>query len=301
MNNVLNKDGTDNTLAYKGLRDIAILRLFIFPTIILLVVINIFPLFWSLYLSFTKYSVYTKQSPVWIGAQNYANILTNPDFWQQFSTTAYFVLIVVTAELILGFGMAYLLHQKFKARAFYITMLAVPMMMSPALVGISWKYIYNPSWGVINWLFRLGPVDWISNPNINLYSVAIVDIWMWTPFIMLLSIAGLSAIPDYLYEAAEIDRASGWFKFWNITIPISLPLLLIALIFRTMEAFKTFDIPMSITGVGAISPKLLALRLYDLAFYRWDTGVSCAMAYILLFIVIAITNIYVRFLNKMRQ
>lgn len=297
--NVNNSIG--NGLAYRGLRDASILRLFLLPTVILLVAINIFPLFWSLYLSFTKYSVYRGGSPKWIGVGNYIQILSNPDYWQQFTTTAYFVFIVVFTELIIGFLLAYLLHRKFKARALYITALAIPMMMSPALVGISWKYMFNPSWGIINWVFRLGVLDWISDPKINLYSMAIVDIWMWTPFIMLLAVAGLSAIPDYLYEAAEIDRASGWFKFWNITIPISAPLLIIALIFRTMEAFKTFDIPMSITGLGAISPKLLALRLYDMAFYRWDTGISCAMAYILLFIVLAVTNLYIRYLNKLRR
>lgn len=296
-----NNDDPGNGLAYRGLRDVAILRIFVLPTIVLLLVINIFPLFWSLYLSFTRYSVYKAQTPKWIGVENYITILTDKTYWVQFSTTAFYVIMVVSAELVIGFLLAYLLHQKFRARAIYITMLAVPMMMSPALVGITWKYMYNPSWGIINWVFRLGKLDWISNPKVNLFSMVIVDIWMWTPFIMLLSVAGLSAIPDYLYEAAEIDRASGWFKFWHITIPISAPLLLVALIFRTMEAFKTFDIPMTITGVGAISPKLLALRLYDLAFYRWDTGMSCAMAYILLFIVLGVTNIYIRFLNRLRQ
>lgn len=290
-----------NSFEYTGLRDVTILRLFVLPTIALLLVINIFPLFWSLYLSFTRYSVYKKGTPIWIGVGNYVKLLTDSNYWAQFSTTAYYVIIVVAVELILGFLLAYLLHQKFKARSFYITMLAVPMMMSPALVGITWKYIFNPSWGIVNWLFRLGQLDWISNPKINLYSTMIVDIWMWTPFVMLLSVAGLSAVPEYLYEAAEIDRASGWFKFWNITLPISAPLLIIALIFRTMEAFKTFDIPMSLTGVGAISPKLVALRLYDLAFYRWDTGLSCAMAYIILFIVLAVTNLYIRYLNKLRK
>ena len=290
-----------NEIAYRGLRDVAILRLFVLPTIVLLLVINIFPLFWSLYLSLTKYSVYRGGTPIWIGVQNYITILTNKVYWQNFSTTAYYVVIVVVVELIVGFLLAYLLNQKFKARAVYVTMLAIPMMMSPALVGVTWKYFFYAKWGPINWIFHLGNLDWISNPRVNLYAIMITDIWMWTPFIMLLSVAGLSAIPGYLYEAAEIDRASGWFKFWNITIPISAPLLLVALIFRTMEAFKTFDIPMTITGLGATSPNLLALRLYDLAFYRWDTGLSCALAYILLFIVLGVTNIYIRFLNRLRQ
>jgi multiple sugar transport system permease protein len=147
----------------------------------------------------------------------------------------------------------------------------------------------------------LGELDWIGDPKVNIYGVMIVDIWMWTPFMMLLSVAGLSAIPEYLYEAAEIDRASGWFKFMYITLPLCSPLLMIAVLFRAVEAFKTFDIAMGITGVGAISPQLLSLRLYEKAFYRWDTGLSCAIAYVLLFIVIGMSNIFIRYLNKVRQ
>jgi multiple sugar transport system permease protein len=126
-------------------------------------------------------------------------------------------------------------------------------------------------------------------------------VWMWTPFMMLLSVAGLSAIPQYLYEAAEIDRASGWYKFTQITLPLCAPLLLIAVLFRSIEAFKTFDIAMGITGVGATSPQLLSLRLYEKAFYRWDTGLSCAIAYVLLFIVIGVSSIFIRYLTKLRQ
>jgi multiple sugar transport system permease protein len=222
-------------------------------------------------------------------------------YWRQFTTTTLYVIIVVSVELLIGFALAYLLNQKFKAKAVYVTMLAIPMMMSPALVGALWKLIYNPNWGILNWVLGLGELDWIGNPKVNLYGVMIVDVWMWTPFMMLLSVAGLSAIPEYLYEAAEIDRASGWFKFFYITIPLCSPLLMIAVLFRAVEAFKTFDIAMGITGVGAISPQLLSLRLYEKAFYRWDTGLSCAIAYVLLFIVIGMSNIFIRYLNKVRQ
>ncbi len=297
----MNKNKTAPMQSYSSLRDSSVLRMFLLPTIILILVINIFPLFWSLFLSFTDYSAYLQNPIKWIGAANYVKILTSPNFWEQFSTTAYYVVVVVAVEMILGFLFAFIINQKFKAKAIYVTIFAVPMMMSPALVGTIWKLIYNPNWGILNWALNLGNLDWISDVNITLYSVMIVDIWMWTPFVMLLSVAALSAIPSYLYEAAEIDRASAWFKFWNITLPIASPLLIIALIFRTMEAFKTFDIAMSITSIGATSPDLLALRLYDQAFYRWNTGLSCAMAYILLFIVIAVSNLYVRFLNKIKR
>ena len=116
------------------------------------------------------------------------------------------------------------------------------MMMSMAVVGLFWKLIYDPSWGPLNYVLGLGKFAWLSNPNAALFAIAITDIWMWAPFVMLLSLAGLSAVPKHLYEAAAIDRAGCWYTFTRITLPLVAPILLIALIFRTMEAFKTFDL-----------------------------------------------------------
>ena len=132
-----------------------------------------------------------------------------------------------------------------------------------------------------------------------LYAMAITDIWMWSPFVMLLSLAGLSAVPKHLYEAAAVDRASRWYTFTRITLPLVAPLLLIALIFRTMEAFKTFDL----AYVMSVQPstELISIKLYQLAFQQWDTGRSSALAYIVLIMVLAITNIYVKYLNKAKE
>ena len=121
------------------------------------------------------------------------------------------------------------------------------MMMSMAVVGLFWKLLYDPSWGTINYALGLGNFDWLSNPDMALYAVAITDIWMWAPFVMLLSLAGLSAVPKHLYEAAAIDRAGAWYTFSRITLPLVAPILLIAIIFRTMEAFKTFDLAFIMT------------------------------------------------------
>jgi multiple sugar transport system permease protein len=172
------------------------------------------------------------------------------------------------------------------------------MMMSAAVVGLFWQLLYSPSWGPINYIFGLGDFPWLSDPTAALYAVAITDIWMWSPFVMLLSLAGLSAVPQHLYEAAAIDRASGWYTFTRITLPLVAPLLLIAIIFRTMEAFKTFDI----AYVMSVQPttELISIRLYKLAFQEWQTGRSCALAYIVLIMVLAITNIYVKYLNQVR-
>src|SRR5262249_61479327 len=121
------------------------------------------------------------------------------------------------------------------------TLLLLPMMMSMVVVGLFWELLYSPSWGIVDYALGLQGFDWLSNPNVALYAIAITDTWMWSPFVMLLSLAGLSAIPQRLYEAAAIDRAGTWYTFTRITLPLVTPLLLIAIIFRTMKAIKTFD------------------------------------------------------------
>jgi len=172
-------------------------------------------------------------------------------------------------------------------------------MMSMAVVGLFWKLLYDPSWGIINYALGLGTFDWLSNPDMALYAVAITDIWMWAPFVMLLSLAGLSAVPQHLYEAAAIDRAGTWYTFTRITLPLVSPLLLIAIIFRTMEAFKTFDLAFIMSGQP--TTEVIAIRLYKMAFQEWQTGRSCALAYMVLIAVLAITNVYVKYLNKVKE
>jgi len=213
--------------------------------------------------------------------------------------TAHYVLVSVGGQLIVGFGLALLLNRTFPLKGLVTTLLLLPMMMSMAVVGLFWKLLYDPSWGPINYALGLGRFEWLSNPDVALYAVAITDIWMWAPFVMLLSLAGLSAVPQHLYEAAAIDRASSWYTFTRITLPLMAPILLIAIIFRTMEAFKTFDIAFIMSGQP--TTEMISIRLYKMAFQEWQTGRSSALAYIVLIVVIAITNIYVKYLNKAKE
>ncbi len=296
----------ETIIRQRGLTDVAIKRLFILPTIILLLCINIFPLIWSLGLSFADYSAVKPRiegvNPNWIGGNNYRDVLMDKHIWKYFTITARYVIMAVAGEFIIGFGVALLLNRDFKAKGLVTTLILLPMMMSMSIVGMFWKLLYNPGWGIINYILGLGDFAWLANPKTALMAVAITDIWMWSPFTMLLALAGLSAIPQYLYEAAEIDRASWWFKFRRITLPLVSPLLLIALIFRTMEAFKMFDIAFVMTGGGpGTSTELIAINLYRLAFAQWNTGRASAFAYIILIMIIAISNIYIKYLNKAKE
>jgi multiple sugar transport system permease protein len=292
--------------AQHGLSDAALKRLFLWPTLALLIAFNIFPLLYSLYLSFTDYSAIATRPPTWVGLQNYRDILNDTQLWTYFRNTGKYVVLSVALETLVGFGLALLLRRKFWGSGIITTLILIPMMCSPVVVGLFWKMMYNPGYGIFNYLLGFpagrGP-DWLSSPQLALWAVVIVDVWMWAPYVMLLCLAGLSAIPDYLYEAAEIDRASGLYTFWRITLPQVAPLLLIAVLFRTIEAFKTFDLVMGLTGGGpGDSTELVAVDLYRLAFLgQFNTGKSSALAYIVLVIITGVSNIYVRYLNKLKE
>jgi len=296
---VLTRLDSGSTAARRGLSDLSIRNLFIIPTIIFLIVFNIFPLLYSLGYSFTDFRASVSQPATFVGLENYRDLLGDPYVWSNFTITAKYVLVSVGGQVLVGFGVALLLNRDVPGKGLVTTLLLLPMMMSMAVVGLFWQLLYSPTWGIINYALHLGDFAWLSNPDVALYAVALTDIWMWSPFVMLLSLAGLSAIPKHLNEAAAIDRASRWYTFTRITLPLVSPLLLIAIIFRTMEAFKTFDLAFIMTSME--STELIAIRLYKMAFQEWQTGRSCALAYIVLIMVLAITNIYVKYLNKAKE
>jgi len=279
--------------------DLGIRNLFIIPTLIFLIVFNIFPLLYSLGYSFTDYRASMNDPVSFVGLQNYRELLADAAIWNNFTITAKYVLISVTGQVVVGFGTALLLNRAIPAKGLLTTLMLLPMMMCMAVVGLFWQLLYNPSWGIVNYLIGTDGMVWLSDPDVALLAVAITDIWMWSPFVMLLSLAGLSAIPPSLYEAAAIDRASPAFVFWRITLPLVSPLLLIAVIFRTMEAFKTFDIAYVMASMD--ETELVAIRLYKMAFNEWQTGRSCALAYLMLLAVLAITNVYVKYLNRIKE
>ena len=296
--------GTVNTtpasrLAMGGWSDLTIRNVFIIPTILFLIIFNIFPLIYSLGYSFTDFRASVNDPVNFVGLANYRELLNDPRIWNNFWVTAKYVMVSVGGQMIVGFGMALLLNRKMPFKGLLTTLLLLPMMMSAAVVGLFWRLLYDPSWGPLNYVLNLGDLAWLSDPGVALYAVAITDIWMWSPFVMLLSLAGLSAVPQHLYEASAIDRASAWYTFSRITLPLVTPLLLIALIFRTMEAFKTFDIAYIMSTQP--TTELISIKLYKFAFQEWQTGKSCALAYIVLIMVLAITNIYVKYLNKVKE
>jgi multiple sugar transport system permease protein len=289
----------------------AIMNLFIWPTLVLLIAMNVFPLFYSLYLGFTNYSAIAQKAPVWVAFQNFSNILNDKNLWQYFATTGRYALLSVSLQTLVGFLLAMLVREKFKGGGILTTLILIPMMLSPVVVGLFWKLMYNPTFGFFNYLLGMSDPskspDWLASriagqptPGLALIAIVIADVWMWAPFVMLLVLSGLKAIPDYLYEAAAVDRASSWFQFWRITLPQVAPLLMIAVLFRTIEAFKAFDLVMGMTGGGpGVQTELISVDIYRLAFLgQFKTGYASALAYIILIIIVAVSNLYIRYLNQ---
>lgn len=295
------------TRRVRGLSDRAIAWLFIAPTILLLLAINIFPLIWTIYLSFTNYRANRPGRAIdWVGTRNYERLLGSEDVWEYLQATAHFVSWTMIIQVVLGLGLALLINKNFKGAGFWTTIILIPMMLSPAVVGTFWTYLYQPQTGIfsyiVNAFIEVGPVDMIGSPVLAPWSIIIVDTWMWTPYIMLLSLAGLRSIPDYLYEAAEIDRANAWQKFWHITLPRVMPFLMLAVLFRGIENFKMFDMVVELTsgGPGSIT-ELASINLKREAFEKWRTGYASAFAVILFVTVFGLGNIYVKALNRLKQ
>ena len=286
---------------FRSLSDDRLKLLLIAPTLALLLFIVIYPLIRSLVWSFTDYGIGSNAAVHYVGLRNYSKVLSDGNTWLRFQTTGKVVVLAVALEFLVGFGIALLLNRHMRGRGVITTLILVPMMLCPAVVGMFWRYIFDANCGVANGLLVImgfERVEWLSKPGPALVAALVVDVWMWSPFVMLISLAGLSAIPKYLYEAAEVDRASAWFKFRHITLPLVAPLLLVALLFRTVDTFKLFDMVWILTYEG--EPLMISAQIYKDAFRARDTAVACATAYIVLVIVIAVSNIFIRYLNRVQ-
>lgn len=293
----------------KGLSDRAIAWIFVGPTIFLLLAINIFPLLWTINLSFTNFKANRINREVkYIGLRNYERILSDSDIWLSMQATAHFLFWTIFFQVLLGFALAWLINRKFRGNDLWTTIIVLPMMLSPAVVGNFWTFLYQPQIGLFNYVVSFftgvdpSSFEMLGSVNLAPWSIVIVDTWMWTPFVMLICLAGLRSIPDYIYEAAEIDRASKLRQFFTITIPMVLPFLMLAVLFRGIENFKMFDLVVQLTGGGPGSTtEMASINLKREAFEKWRTGYASAFAIILFVTVFGLASIYVKALNKVKE
>jgi len=292
----------------RGLSDRAIAWLFVGPSIVLLLAVNIFPLIWTINLSFTNFKANRNRDVDYIGLRNYERILTDTDTWLSMQATAHFLFWTIFFQVLIGFALAYLINKKFKGNDLWTTIIVLPMMLSPAVVGNFWTFLYQPQIGLFNYVVEFfsgvdaSSFSMIGSVSLAPWSIVIVDTWMWTPFVMLICLAGLRSIPDTIYEAAECDRASKWRQFWTLTVPMVLPFLMLAVLFRGIENFKMFDLVVQLTGGGPGSiTTLTSIDLKREAFEKWRTGYASAYAVILFVTVFGLASIYVKALNKVKE
>ena len=230
-------------------------------------------------------------------------MFADPLYGEALRRTALFVVCAVGCELVLGLGLALALQRGFRGKSVVLTALLVPMMLSPAVMGLCWNLILDGNYGILNHVLAalgLPQPQWVTDRDLKFWSVLMIDVWMWTPFMMLIALAGLSSIPDYLYEAAEIDRAGRWRVFTRITLPLTAPLLGLAALLRSTDALKQFDLVMAMTGPNDASTQTLSALLYQVLFRDGKMGLGSAYACLVLVIVIALATVFTRYISYLQ-
>lgn len=273
--------------------------------VIILLVLTIYPLLFSLFLSFHKWSL-TKPGP-WrfVGLKNYLSIIQNPEFWRIILNTFIFTFSAVTLQFGAGLGLALLFSREIKGESVLRSLLVLPMMVPPILVGLLWLFMYKKDFGIINnmlKLLRIEPITWLSKPLTAMPAVIIADTWQWTPFMFLLLLAGLRSLPQEIYESSQIDGASFWQTFRYVTLPLLKPVISIAIIIRFMDAFRVFDKIFQLTGGGpGVSTETISLYIYRNGFRYFNMGYASALSYFALIIIIAFSMIYIRVLRRVGE
>ena len=278
---------------------------FLSPSLAILLFMVAYPVFSLVYYSFFNFSALRQATMKPVGLKNYTFLLSDPELWERFVFTGKFVFICVTLQMLIGIFVGYQLQKNFRGRDVIFTILMMPMMLSPVVVGFLWRYMLNSEWGIVNFLLSsvgLPKVDWLGQTNAALWAAAAADTWMWAPFIALLATAAFRGIPETIYEAAEVDGASPAYRFFRITLPMSAPVLFIALILRLIDSFKQYDLFVALTGGGpGSSTETVSYAVAKTAFSYFYTGEASALAVILLLIITGLSLILVRHLTKMSE
>jgi multiple sugar transport system permease protein len=271
--------------------------LFVAPLILGLIVFTYGPVLAAFGLSFTKGDYIS--TPKWIGLDNYRALLDDKLFWKSMRNTLYYVVGVVPAGMALSLLLALAMNQKLRGIVFFRTIFFLPTISSSVAISLMWLWIYNPEFGALNFLLRQvgirGPA-WLSSPEWAMPAVMIMAVWRGLGYNMLIYLAGLQGIPDVYYEAASIDGAGPWAKFWNITVPLLSPTTFMLLILGLIGAFQVFEYTYVMTGGGPVYSTLtLVLHVYNNAFRSFQVGYASALAYVLFFILLGLTAIQFRF------
>jgi len=278
--------------------------LFLLPTIVVLAIVAIYPLIYTARLSFQDWNLLRSPTPEgFIGFENYSFLLTHSRTWNALRVSGFFTAVSVGVSFLFGLGLALLFSQKHMARAGAIrTALIIPIVITPVVAGVVWRMMLAPGHGVINYFLRLlGFPDrgWLGESPGALYALTFVDVWEWTPFMMLVIFAGLMSIPEEITEAAKVEGASPFQTLWLIILPYIKPVILVALIIRSVDAFRWFDTFFVMTRGGpGITTENLSIYIFQLAFMDFNVSQGAALAIIMLIVTLVFATAFVKALRR---
>ncbi|BAS28182.1 carbohydrate ABC transporter permease [Limnochorda pilosa] len=271
---------------------------FVLPSVVYLAAITFVPFVYAIVISLRQFDLLNPMAGhPFVGLENYAEALGSGRFWSSTFTTLIYVTTAVGLETVLGLAIAILFSQEFPGRRVARAMVLIPMMTTPVVIGLTWRMIYDPDAGILNYaasLLGLGSHAWLADPATSLLAVVAVDVWQWTPFMILMMLAGLESLsPDHL-EAASIDGASPWQTFWAVMLPQLAPTLAVAVTIRALDAFKTFDLIFIMTngGPGTVTENL-SMYAYKVGFVYFRFGDGTAVAFLFTILVSVLLGVAV--------
>lgn len=292
-------------MAYQSTRNRRIFLIFLLPVVAVLFLTTLYPMLYAGWLSFRNYDLAKPFIPrIFVGWANYAEILSSGPFLHALVTTFKLMAITLSVQLVLGVGLALLVTQRLPGMGLARTLLLIPMMISPVIVGLVWLFLYFPELGYLNYFLSvvgIAPVGWITTTTWALWAIAIADIWQWTPFVMMGTAAALHSLSPEPYEAAMIDGNSRWDVFWRVTLPQLKPVLVSLMFLRAIDAFKIYDIIFVLTKGGpGDSTEVLSMFIYRESFTFWRMGMGAAASFVSLAIITILITLFFRSLNRAR-
>ncbi|HSJ22102.1 MAG TPA: sugar ABC transporter permease [Nocardioidaceae bacterium] len=270
-------------------------KVFVAPAILLMALVALFPILYAMVLSLQAYT--GRQNQGWAGFDNYVEALTDDRFWTALQFTIIFTVTSVAAEFLIGLGFALLMNQAFRGRGVTRAAILVPWVIPTVIAAQMWFFMFNVTPGFINTVFGLGDFSWLGQSGWAAFAVIFADVWKTAPFVALLLLAGLQTIPGDVYEGARVDGAGMFQRFWFITLPLLKPAILVALLFRTVEALRVYDLPQVMTG-GAFNTESLSILVQQYVVRTPDPGLGSALSTITFIFILGVGMIFVRFLGK---
>lgn len=273
--------------------------LFVSPALAFLLLTSVYPLLYSLRLSFFSWNMSVPNSePLYIGLRNYTRLFQDPVFQSSLKTTLIFVSTAVTIEFLLGLGLALLVTTRIRTVGLVRTLLLVPLMMTPVVAGVLWRTLYHSTYGAINYFINLVGIPsqtWTGDPDQALAAVITVEIWQQLPVVVFILAAGIQSLPIDFYKAARVDGASGWQIFREITLPLLKPVILVVLLLRIMDAFRIFDVIFTLTfgGPGRVT-EVLSILIYKNGLQFFQIGKASAMSWIFLLFIFLLAIFFIR-------